>query len=202
MYDQQAALGGLLPALEQAYRDFVPRHTFEVVLVDDASNDRTFDIAWPWSERAAFPVKVIRLKPHEGVGGAIRQGLDFCIGTAVVTWNAELVRPLEDAVVLAAALEDGADVVTVPQASTNRGERLITRNVTGVSNIHRAYRREALMRIMGRRDDALIHAELLANALAAGLRVREATELAPEVATDDARPSWFTALRLRRGTAS
>lgn len=202
MYDQQAALGRLLPGLEQAYRDFVPRHTFEVVVVDDASNDRTFDIAWPWSERAAFAVKVIRLNPHEGVGGAIRQGLEFCMGTAVVTWDAELARPLLDATVLAECLEAGADVATAPQSETTRGERLITTAVTGVSTMHRAYRRDALARIIGKRNDQLVHAELLANALASGLRIVEASSLTAGRAMKKARPSWLTALRMKRGTVS
>ena len=199
MYEQQAALAHLLPALVRAYDELTPRHTFEAIIVDDGSTDRTFDIAWPWSERVGFAVKVIRLNPHEGVGGAIRQGMTFCLGTAVCTWDPEGARPFSDLAPMAELIEAGADVVTTPQPDTSRGERFISTDVTGVSGLHRAYRREIYERIVNTRDDDVAHAELLANALAAGLRVEEARELEPLASREEARPTWFTALRLRGG---
>ncbi|MFT7617630.1 MAG: dolichol-phosphate mannosyltransferase [Planctomycetota bacterium] len=195
MYQERDALKRLLPTLASAYDHFAPRRLFEVILVDDGSTDHSFEIAHAWAEHALFPVKVLRLNPNEGIGGALRCGMKFATARVAVTYDADMTYPIEDIDRLMDAIDAGADVVTAspfhPDGSAlaaqdgrvsistwahwcykiRLGKKL--KGITCVTCGFRAYRREILDEIIHRHDGFLATAELLVRALLAGLKVTE-----------------------------
>ena len=195
MHQEAEALGRLLPMLEAAYEHFAPRRTFEAILIDDGSSDGSFEIAHQWAEKAPFPVKVLRLNPQEGLGGAIRTGFQFALGRAVVTYDADMTYPITDIGRLMDAIDAGADVVTASPFHRQGGldgvdpKRLrisrlahmaysirMGRKLQGLTCItcgFRAYRREILDQIRHRRNGFLATAELLVKALSTSLQVTE-----------------------------
>jgi len=82
------------------------------VLVDDGSSDDTASEAEALS--AARPqVRVVRLSPNQGLGGALRAGFDAARGEWIATLDADLTfRPEQLAGLLAKAKEEKADLVS------------------------------------------------------------------------------------------
>ena len=195
MHQEREALGRLLPQLDAAYDHFAPQRLFEVILIDDGSTDGTFEESHAWAKRALFPVKVLRLNPNEGIGGAIRIGLKFSTARVAVTYDADMTYPMEDIARLMDAIDAGADVVTaspfhkdgsVSDALSGRisisalahwcykvrlGKKL--KNISCVTCGFRAYRQEILESIPHRHNGFLATAELLVRALKADLKVVE-----------------------------
>ncbi len=196
MHDEREALEDLLPALAAFHAAHSVDLAMEAVLVDDGSTDGTFDAAWTWAERQHFPVKVIRLNPQEGLGGALSQGIPFCTGRWVVTYDADMSYPLDDVLrLLARGDSEGAQVVTAsPWGEDGRAldlnprregisrwaSRLYRwrlgrrgRHLTCFTCGFRAYAKEALPRLTPRNKGFLATAEMLVRALRADMTVAE-----------------------------
>lgn len=76
----------------------------EVIVVDDGSHDRTFEVAASQGE----PVHVLRLAANRGKGAALREGVAASSGELVLLCDADLSTPIEELPKLAAALDAGA----------------------------------------------------------------------------------------------
>jgi dolichol-phosphate mannosyltransferase len=196
MYNEKEALPALAAALAKLNILLGVRRGMEAVLIDDGSTDGTFERAHAIAENLPFPVRVIRLNPNEGIGGALRTGFRFAVGAAIVTYDADLPYPIEDALRLLDLLDAGADVVTaspyhaagevvgVPwgRLAISRGASLLWRlrlgrgsgSIATLSCGFRAYKRGALAQIAHRSNGFLATTELLVRALRAGLVVAEA----------------------------
>ena len=196
MHDEREALVDLLPALVEFQRANASRLGLELIMVDDGSHDGTFDICWQWSEGVHFPTKVLRLNPQEGIGGALRNGFDFCSGRWVVTYDADMSYPLDDLPKLIEAGEAAdAGVVTATPYSAAGDVKDVQAGRLGISKWatrlygwrlgskgrhlscftcgFRAYRRDALARLGPKHDGFLATAELLVRALRLGDKVIE-----------------------------
>lgn len=171
------------------------RWAMEAVLVDDGSTDRTFERSQEAADLMPFPVKVIRLNPNEGIGGALRQGIRFAVGRYVVTYDADLPYPIEDTVKLLCALDDGADVASAsPYHPDGRVENVpflrewISRTASGLWRARlgrgaehlktlscgfRAYRRDFLDDCPHRSNGFLATTEILVRAVRSGRKVVE-----------------------------
>lgn len=112
MHNEVDALPDLMDALREFWLEHESRLSMEFLLVDDGSHDKTFDVAWEAADAFPAPVKVLRLSPREGLGGALRAGFSFATGEVLVTYDADLPYPLSDVVPLLDAIRDGADVAT------------------------------------------------------------------------------------------
>ncbi|UQX03622.1 glycosyltransferase [Streptomyces sp. RerS4] len=77
-HDEEARLAGTLAALA-AQRD----RDFTLLVVDNASADRTAAIAREFAARAPFPVEVIE-EPEKGVGSAVDTGFRYAIERGAV----------------------------------------------------------------------------------------------------------------------
>jgi polyisoprenyl-phosphate glycosyltransferase len=83
---------------------------WEIVLVDDGSRDRSFDVMLELRERDPR-VKVVRLSRNFGHQVAITAGIDLASGDAVIVMDGDLQHPPEVIPELVARWREGYDVV-------------------------------------------------------------------------------------------
>jgi dolichyl-phosphate beta-glucosyltransferase len=114
--------------------------SFEVVVVDDGSTDRTARVAGEFA-RGNLEVSVVRLPRNRGKGAAVREGFRRSLGELVLFSDADLSTPIEEFEPLLAALESGVGL-----AMASRGLR--ESNVV----VHQAWYRE----LMGKTFNVII----------------------------------------------
>lgn len=82
----------------------------EIVVVDDASSDKTFEILRNWAESDPR-VKIIRFARNFGHQSAVTAGMDYATGDAVVVMDGDLQDPPERIADFVSRWRDGYDVV-------------------------------------------------------------------------------------------
>lgn len=108
----------LLPRLAAALHG----RSFEVLIVDDASRDRTPEVCAELSK--TFPLRLlVRNDPKYGLSGAVLEGIALARGRTLVVMDADLQHPPERVPALLEALDGGADFALgsryVPGGSTD-----------------------------------------------------------------------------------
>lgn len=114
--NEAAALPLLLPRLRDSLRDF----SWEVIFVDDGSQDNTPEIL-TCAALSDPCIKVLRLTRNFGHQAAVTAGLDFANGDAVIVMDADLQDPPELLPRMVALYEQGYDVVS-PQRVSRQAE--------------------------------------------------------------------------------
>ena len=182
LYNEEESLPHLINQLISALRP--AGETFELVLVDDGSSDRTAEVLAQVSSDVPEVVAVL-LRKNYGQTAAMAAGFDVAGGEVIVSLDGDLQNDPADIPMLLAKLREGYDLVSgwrhqrqdaalqrkLPSRMANR---LIGR-VTGV-RLHdygcslKAYRREVLadMRLYGE-----LHRFLPALAFIEGARITE-----------------------------
>jgi glycosyltransferase involved in cell wall biosynthesis len=175
-----------LPLLHQRLSEALGRsgYSYEIIVVDDGSTDRSFEIMQELQAQDEH-LRAVRFRRNYGQTAAFAAGFDRAEGDVVITIDADLQNDPADIPALMAKLAEGYDVVSGWRV--NRKDRFLDRRlpsivannmirwVTGV-NIHdngcslKAYRRDVLkdVRLYGE-----MHRFLPALAYAAGARVTE-----------------------------
>jgi len=97
----------ILPLIERLSQT-LSGHCFEILLVDDSSNDGTIDTAAALAEK--YPVKVLVRSNERGLATAVLHGLQYARGEIIGVMDADLQHPPEINAALLKALEDGADM--------------------------------------------------------------------------------------------
>jgi glycosyltransferase involved in cell wall biosynthesis len=99
-----------LPATLEAIASYLASQPFswEILVVDDGSEDRTAEVACAAMARVP-QISLLRLE-HRGKGFAVRQGMLKARGEIVLFTDADLSTPIGEIHKLLAALEEGADV--------------------------------------------------------------------------------------------
>ena len=88
--------------------------SFEVVVVNDGSSDRTAEVA-----RSAGPeVRVLDNPGNRGKGYSVRNGMLNALGSWRLMCDADLSTPIEDLASLRAATRDGAEIAIASRAVT------------------------------------------------------------------------------------
>jgi dolichyl-phosphate beta-glucosyltransferase len=106
-----------IPATLTAVADYLAGRGegFELVVVDDGSEDGTGEVVRAWSEersrsgREEAPARVVRIE-HEGKGAAVAAGVRAAAGRLVLMSDADLSTPIEEWPRLRAELANGAKV--------------------------------------------------------------------------------------------
>jgi len=109
------------------------KYSWEVVVADDGSKDKTSQIVKKFSDRG---VRLVRLLKNKGKGGALREGMLKARGEYVIFMDADLSVPLENLDIFLKKLDAGSDVV------------IASRRIKGaVILVHQPFIREAMGRV-------------------------------------------------------
>lgn len=131
-YNEEERLKKSLPPLKEFLRQ--QRFSWELILVDDGSSDKTWRI--PDSIFADGEVKVIRTPVNRGKGYAVRQGVFASSGEVILISDADFSTPVKEWSKLYEALQRGYDIAIGSRS-------LVESNVT----VRQAWYREGMGRI-------------------------------------------------------
>ncbi len=150
-----------LPLLYQAVMAAIQplKLTWEVVLVDDGSRDRSPQILTELAEKDPEHVRVVLLRRNFGQTAAIAAGIDHSYGEIIVLLDADLQNDPADIPAMLQKLDEGYDVISGWRI--NRQDNFATRTlpsrlanglISWVTGVHlhdygctlKAYRREVL----------------------------------------------------------
>ena len=157
VYNEEKNLPILIEAIQKALTPLP--YSWEVVLVDDGSEDSSLQVLTELAEKAPDRLRVLSFRRNFGQTAAIAAGLDYARGEIIVLLDADMQNDPADIPMLLEKLDEGYDLVsgwrkkrqdtyltrTLP---SNLANMLISR-VTGVP-LHdygctlKAYRREVL----------------------------------------------------------
>ena len=84
---------------------------YEIIVVDDASTDRSFDLLANLVETDAH-LKVIRLRRNFGQTAALSAGFDEAQGSVIISLDGDLQHAPEDIPALLAKIEEGYDIAS------------------------------------------------------------------------------------------
>ncbi len=150
-----------LPLLfEAVYRIMNPLNkTWEIILVDDGSQDNSLSVLKEYAEKDPTHVRVVSFRRNFGQTPAIAAGIDYSKGEIIVLLDADLQNDPTDIPMMLEKLDEGYDLVSGWRK--NRKDNAITRNlpsmvanriISWVTGVHlhdygctlKAYRREVL----------------------------------------------------------
>lgn len=87
--------------------DFFKNRRIEIIVVDDGSNDRTYQFL----SSLSYPnIKIIRNYKNYGKGYSVKRGVLHSSGDYILLTDADLSTPLEDFYKLESAIKQGADL--------------------------------------------------------------------------------------------
>src|SRR5579872_112493 len=99
---------------------------FEMIFVDDASTDRSFDLLANLAETDAR-MKVIRLRRNFGQTAALSAGFDEAQGSVIISLDGDLQHDPEDIPALLAKIDEGYDIASGWRK--NRVDNPLTRKI-------------------------------------------------------------------------
>ena len=85
-------------------------YTYEVIISDDGSTDRTVEICRDFAADRPW-MRVLHCGVNHGKGYAVRMGMLDAVGTHVLFCDADIATPMEELDAFWKYLDDGADVV-------------------------------------------------------------------------------------------
>jgi dolichol-phosphate mannosyltransferase len=97
-----------IPPLVERIHQALSGSNYEIILVDDSSQDGTAEIASSLSPK--YPVRVIVRRGEKGLATAVAHGLQYATGRIIGVMDADLQHPPEVLPDLIKALESGADM--------------------------------------------------------------------------------------------
>lgn len=157
VYNEAENLPLLYDSIQQALTPL--NRTWEVIFVDDGSQDGSFDVLNSLVEKDTEHVRILSFRRNFGQTAAIAAGIDYSCGEIIVLMDADMQNDPADIPMLLAKLDEGYDLVSGwrKDRKDNRLTRTIPSNIangliswtTGV-HLHdygctlKAYRRDVL----------------------------------------------------------
>ncbi len=124
LYNEEESVQPLCASIVRAVEPL--GRPFEVILVDDGSQDRTFALARSVAERDAR-FRVFRLGKNSGQTAALYAGLEQARGQVIVTMDGDLQNDPEDIGLFLARIDEGYDMVAGWREQ--RQDRLLSRTI-------------------------------------------------------------------------
>ena len=171
-----------------------PSGSWELILVDDGSEDASLELATNRAAASSARVRVISYSHNQGRGRALKTGIDWATGKIIVTtevdcsWGDDIVQrlvktldenPSVDFVVASVHMRGGglANVPALRRFLTRFGNWLIrgffTSKVTMNTGMTRGYRRHVIQPLVTSSNGKEFHLEVLLKLLSLGFRVQE-----------------------------
>ena len=110
VYNEEKNLPLLIEAIQKAL-DPLP-YTWEVVLVDDGSQDGSLQVLIQLAEEASDRLRVVSFRRNFGQTAAIAAGLDYARGEIIVLLDADMQNDPADIPMLLEKLDEGYDLVS------------------------------------------------------------------------------------------
>ena len=110
VYNEQDNLPLLFDALYKTMNPLGKK--WEVILVDDGSQDKTKTILREFAEKDPEHVRMIALRRNYGQTAAIAAGLDYSSGDIIVLMDADMQNDPSDIPMMLAKLDEGYDLVS------------------------------------------------------------------------------------------
>ena len=110
VYNEEESLQLLFEAIRQALEPLP--HTWEVIFVDDGSQDGSLAALKAFAQKDSAHVRVIVLRRNFGQTAAIAAGIDHAQGEIIVLLDADMQNDPADIPMLLAKLGEGYDVVS------------------------------------------------------------------------------------------
>lgn len=107
VYNEESLIAEFIAALEKTLKEFL--YPYEIVLIDDGSQDNTMNIIHQLRSQHAF--RYIRFSRNFGKEKALSAGLDIARGDAVILLDSDFQHPLELLKDFIAKWEEGYDMV-------------------------------------------------------------------------------------------
>jgi glycosyltransferase involved in cell wall biosynthesis len=108
-YNEQENIPPLLENFQKMFRE--SRLEGEVLLVDDGSTDKTYELARESEKKYPF-LRTLTNKTHQGLTSALQRGFDNAAGDIYLFWPADLQYMPEDIPKFIQKMKEGNDIVT------------------------------------------------------------------------------------------
>jgi len=194
-FNEEDGMAQLESKLMPVVRDLAQTRTVEIVLVDDGSKDKTWELMQQTFGNFAEPNITVRLEKHPrnlGLGAAIRTGFAAASGDIIITTDSDGTYKFAEIPALLGYMTPDIDIVTaspyhpkggvagVPQYRLilSKGSSFIYRlivkwDIYCYTALFRAYRHEVIDNIPFHADGYLAGTEFMVKAMFAGYRVAE-----------------------------
>ena len=157
VYNEKDTLPSLFDAIYKTMNAL--GQSWEVILVDDGSQDDSLSVLKEYAQKDAQHVRVISFRRNFGQTPAIAAGLDYAQGEIIILLDADMQNDPADIPMMLAKLDEGYDLVSGWRKS--RKDNVFTRNlpsmmanwlISRVTGVHlhdygctlKAYRRDVL----------------------------------------------------------
>jgi dolichol-phosphate mannosyltransferase len=124
-----------LPELLKRIASVLKKGEYEVIVVDDDSPDRTWEVAQKLEKN--HPLRVLRRVGRRGLSSAVVEGFDAAKGDVLLVMDSDLQHDPALVVTLADAVESGADIAVASRYMKGgsvgewvRGRRLLSKTAT------------------------------------------------------------------------
>ncbi|MNI04745.1 Glucosyl-3-phosphoglycerate synthase [compost metagenome] len=121
-WNEEQRIVRTLQALQGLHKEAVPWRRMEIIVVDDGSEDRTYERAWPWVDA------LIKHPRRQGKGIALTSGIRRAQGDYLLFLDADLEQSAAYATLLVKpVIEESADMViaNLPAPSRPAGRGLV-----------------------------------------------------------------------------
>ncbi|MDT8445827.1 MAG: glycosyltransferase family 2 protein [bacterium] len=129
VYQNELNLEDTIPELLQLQSD-IGDLSLELVLVDDGSSDRSWELMQKWHRQAPQQIRLVKLVKNFGQIAAIQAGLQFARGNCVGIISADLQDPPELFLEMIQHWKEGWPLVVAERK--NREEGILHRSISGL----------------------------------------------------------------------
>jgi dolichol-phosphate mannosyltransferase len=190
MYNEEENVGRTLVEVNNVMKDY---NNYEIIVVDDGSTDKTSDLVKEYGMNNPH-VHLLKQHVNMGMGKALRTGFKEAEGDIIITIDADLSYNASHINLLISELLNDETVDIAVGSQYMEGGRVknvpfsrlfiskvankfigfsMTENLSTVTSVLRAYRREVLESMELESNGTKINLEILSKAIATGFKIKE-----------------------------